>query len=276
VKETNATGAVVARYSQTQNIDEPLAMLRSAATSYYHADGLGSVTSLSSAAGSIANTYTYDSFGKLTASTGSLVNPFRYTARESDIETGLYYYRARYYDQTTGRFVSEDPIGFRAGKNFYRYVRNSAINRSDPSGMYTLQNFTPQGAAQMTIAIGKLVAKLNSSCCIDPDVRRRIFNHLQPFSYGSGATITYQKKLVFNNRELSGQAQPFFDDIWISEAALNGSDTCPLEGIILHELTHLTWHNAWLGVKDPKLAEADAVAKTVACYGSGCQEAPEQ
>jgi hypothetical protein len=45
VEETNAAGTVVARYSQTQNIDEPLAMLRSAATSYYHADGLGSVTS---------------------------------------------------------------------------------------------------------------------------------------------------------------------------------------------------------------------------------------
>jgi RHS repeat-associated protein len=98
VEETNATGAVVARCEQTQNIDEPLAILRSAATSYYHADGLGSVTSLSNGAGSITNTYTYDSFGKLTASTGSLVNPFRYTARESDTETGLYYYRAKYYD----------------------------------------------------------------------------------------------------------------------------------------------------------------------------------
>jgi hypothetical protein len=43
VEETNSTGAVVARYSQTQNIDEPLAMLRSAATSYFHADGLGRV-----------------------------------------------------------------------------------------------------------------------------------------------------------------------------------------------------------------------------------------
>jgi len=100
----------VARYSQGLNIDEPLAMLRSGATSYYHADGLGSVTSLSSAAGSIANTYTYDSFGKLTNSTGSLVNPFRYTARESDTETGLYYYRGRYYDRSIGRFVNEDPI----------------------------------------------------------------------------------------------------------------------------------------------------------------------
>jgi RHS repeat-associated protein len=135
IEETNSSGVAVARYSQTQNIDEPLAMLRSAATSYFHADGLGSVTSLSNAAGSIANTYTYDSFGKLTASTGSLVNPFQYTARESDTETGLYYYRARYYDQTTGRLVSEDPIKFKGGINFYRYAKNNPVNLVDPFGL---------------------------------------------------------------------------------------------------------------------------------------------
>src|SRR6202030_2981895 len=54
IEETNASGAVVARYSQGLNIDEPLAMLRSSATSYYQADGLGSVTSLSNAAGTAA------------------------------------------------------------------------------------------------------------------------------------------------------------------------------------------------------------------------------
>ena len=135
VEETNSSGAVVARYEDTQNIDEPLAMLRSGPTSYYHADGLGSVTSLSNAAGSIANTYTYDSFGKLTASTGSLVNPFRYTARESDTETGLYYYRARYYDQGAGRFLSEDPLDFDGdGINFYSYVANGPTNYDDPWG----------------------------------------------------------------------------------------------------------------------------------------------
>jgi RHS repeat-associated protein len=135
VEETNAAGTVVARYSQTQNIDEPLAMLRSAATSYYHADGLGSVTSLSNAAGSIANTYTYDSFGKLTASTGSLVNSFQYTARESDTETGLYYYRARYYDPQTGRFLSEDPTGYEGGINYYDYAFNNAVSLIDPLGL---------------------------------------------------------------------------------------------------------------------------------------------
>jgi RHS repeat-associated protein len=135
IEETNSSGAAVARYEPTQNIDEPLAMLRSGATSYFHADGLGSVTSLSSAAGSIANTYTYDSFGKLTASSGSLVNPFQYTARENDSETGLYYYRARYYDQATGRFLGEDPFAFDGGDvNFYAYVSNSPMDFMDPMG----------------------------------------------------------------------------------------------------------------------------------------------
>ena len=133
-EETNSTGAVVARYEQTQNIDEPLAMLRSGATSYYHADGLGSISSLSNSAGSIANTYTYDSFGKLTASTGSLINPLRYTARESDTETGLYFYRARYYDPATGRFLSADPLGFFAGINFYSYAKSSPTRFIDPRG----------------------------------------------------------------------------------------------------------------------------------------------
>jgi RHS repeat-associated protein len=136
IEETNSGGTVAARYSQGQSIDEPLAMLRSSTTSYYHTDGLGSVTSLSNSAGAIANTYTYDSYGNLTASTGSLVNSFRYTGREPDAETGLYYYRARYYDQTTGRFIGEDPLGFDGGDvNFYTYVGNNPAKLVDPSGL---------------------------------------------------------------------------------------------------------------------------------------------
>ena len=136
IEETNATGAVVARYSQGLNIDEPLAILRSSATSYYQADGLGSVTSLSNAAGAVAQNYTYDSFGNTIATTGSLVNSFRYTGREWDTETSLYYYRARYYDPVSGRFLSEDPVRF-AGEdaNFYRSVWNAPLSFPDPRGL---------------------------------------------------------------------------------------------------------------------------------------------
>jgi RHS repeat-associated protein len=135
LEETNASGGVVARYTPGQNIDEPLAETRSGTTSYYEADWLGSPTSLSSAAGAVAQTYTFDSFGKNTASTGSIINSFQYTGREFDSETNLYYYRARYYDQTIGRFVSEDPVRFKGGVNFYAYGDNSPTNVTDPSGL---------------------------------------------------------------------------------------------------------------------------------------------
>lgn len=78
--------------------------------------------------------YTLDSFGNQTGSSGSLTNPFRYTARELDSETSLYYYRARYYDPTIGRFISEDPIRFKGGINLYQYVANNPILLRDPSG----------------------------------------------------------------------------------------------------------------------------------------------
>jgi len=136
IEETNATGAVVARYAQDSRIDEPLAMLRSAATSFYHADGLGSITSLSNAAGALVQTYTFDSFGNQTASSGPLTNPFRYTGREFDPETNLYFYRARYYDPQAGRFLSEDPIGFASGDtNAYAYVQNEVTSLADPLGL---------------------------------------------------------------------------------------------------------------------------------------------
>src|ERR1700751_5055137 len=55
-------------------------------------------------------------------------------ATKSDSETGLYYYRARYYDSTTGRFLSEDPTRFINEINFYRYVGNSPSRFIDPRG----------------------------------------------------------------------------------------------------------------------------------------------
>jgi RHS repeat-associated protein len=134
VEETNTSGSAAARYSQNLGVDDPLAMLRSSTTSFYQADGVGAITSLSNSAGALAQTYTFDSFGNQTASSGSLTNPFQYTAREFDPETNLYYYRARYYDQGAGRFLSEDPAAFAAGLNFYRYVFNNPTELRDPYG----------------------------------------------------------------------------------------------------------------------------------------------
>lgn len=138
IEEVDNSGNVLARYTQRQEMDQTLAELRSGATSYFEQDGIGSVTSLSNSAAALANTYSYDSFGNLTGSTGTITNPFRYTAREFDPETNIYEYRARYFDPSIGRFIGEDPMGFEAGTNFYRYVENRPLDLVDPLGLSTL------------------------------------------------------------------------------------------------------------------------------------------
>ena len=85
------------------------------------------------------NSYDYDSFGKLSDSTGTLTNQFQDTGREFDEESGIYQYRARYYDASVGQFLSEDPIGLLGGStDFYAYVRNSPNVATDPSGLQTV------------------------------------------------------------------------------------------------------------------------------------------
>ena len=140
IETANAGGAVISRYAQGQGIDQPLAQSSAGATSYYEVDELGSVTSLTNAAGALTQTYIYDSFGRLTTSSGSITNPFQYAGREFDTETNLLYYRARYYDPAAGRFLSEDPIEFGGGINFYRYVKDNPTNSTDPFGF---QEHTP-------------------------------------------------------------------------------------------------------------------------------------
>lgn len=138
IETVDQSGTVLAKFAQGQNIDEPLAESVGGTTYDYEQDGLGSATSLTNSSGALALTYTYDSFGKVTASSGSVSNPFRYTGRDFDSETGLYYYRARYYDPTTGRYLSEDSVSSSSEANLYIYVNNSPVIFVDPLGLCQL------------------------------------------------------------------------------------------------------------------------------------------
>lgn len=126
----------VSRFVHGPGIDEPLAIEQKGRVYFYHADGLGSITSLTDANGRVAQTFEYDSFGNLGHKGNHVKQPYAYTAREWDGETGLYFYRARYYDSYAGRFISKDPIGFAGGDvNLYGYVQNDPVDFSDPWGL---------------------------------------------------------------------------------------------------------------------------------------------
>jgi RHS repeat-associated protein len=124
-------------YTHGQGTDEHLALERNGQYLYFHADGLGSITAITDASRAVVQAYGYDSFGMVTPTTG-FENSYTYTGREWDKETGLYYYRARYYDPMEGRFISRDPIGFAGGDvNLFAYVQNNPIRFRDPQGLMT-------------------------------------------------------------------------------------------------------------------------------------------
>jgi RHS repeat-associated protein len=182
------------------------------------------------------------------------------------------YYRARYYDQSIGRFVSEDPSGFSAGINYYRYVRNDVVNFRDPAGLYDLQGFSPTDAAQMTIAIGQLWAKLKSEpCCTgNPSLRAELLDMLQPGNYGSGVTIVYQHTIPGDPGETVCGASSRWDRLnnrfRIARAELDGAcGGCGLAGTILHEMAHLTKKG-----QQTSTPEGFAYDVSFNCFGSKC------
>ena len=105
------------------------------ATYYYHFDALGSVVALSDAAGDTVQTYEYSVYGEVAVEDANHPNPYMFAGRRYDIEIGLYYNRARYYNPFTGRFLQADPIVYGAGMNMYRYCSNNPLNLIDPSGL---------------------------------------------------------------------------------------------------------------------------------------------
>ncbi len=94
----------------------------------------GSVVGLVGDGGVIQASYAYEPYGAVSESGSDNGNSQQFTGRESD-RTGVYYYRARYFMPSTGRFINGDPSGFSGGSNIYRYADDDPILGADPSGM---------------------------------------------------------------------------------------------------------------------------------------------
>jgi RHS repeat-associated protein len=240
-EEVDNSGNILAKYTQGQGIDQPLSELRSGTISYYHPDGLGSITSLSNSGASVANTYTYDSLGNLTGSTGTVTNPFQYTGPEFDSEISLYYQRARYYESTLGRFLSEDPFRFFAGSNSYVYVKNQSPNALDAFGLAGSHPGSIDGAwnqARMLLS--------------DPDCANFLKTLLESFNQAPDLDFFLHN---FDNTNFgftpANDQFPNPDDymahvdvinggstVHVSRWAANPSDCCKLGVTLLHEVLH--------------------------------------
>ena len=146
---TDGNGNETFHYLYGIDVDAVLAQDSSTGMLWSLADRLGSIDILTDEDGNVVDRRTFDSFGRVLDETNPSVSfRYGYTGRELDLESGLYYYRARYYDPEVGRFISVDPLGFGAGDtNLYRYVGNNSTNATDPSGLWSLQETWNSGVS---------------------------------------------------------------------------------------------------------------------------------
>lgn len=137
--EFDGDGQVAALYVHGPGADQPLGMRRGGMNFFFHADHRASIRAVTDATGAVVNSYDYDAFGNFETRVEAVANPYGFAGREYDPETGLYNYRARYYDPVAGRFISPDPIRFESGDlNLFRYVGNNPVNFIDPTGQEIL------------------------------------------------------------------------------------------------------------------------------------------
>ena len=144
VIEERTNGDVLsATYVYGLEMDEVVKLHRNGQHYYYHEDALGSITQVSNSTGEIVEQIEYDAFGKPSFFDGNyaplnssaIENPYLFTGRRYDGETGLHFYRSRYYSDQLGRFLQRDPLDFVDGFSVYNYVKGSPANWVDPLGL---------------------------------------------------------------------------------------------------------------------------------------------
>jgi len=146
VADLDANGDVLKTYTAGPGIDNWLSFTdhQTSNTYYYITDHVGTVHAVTDSSGTVVESYRYSPYGKVldvfdengnTISESAIGNRILFQGREYDYDTGFYYFRARWLDPDTGRWLSKDPIGINGGFNQYVFCGNNPVMLVDPLGL---------------------------------------------------------------------------------------------------------------------------------------------
>ena len=240
-------------YLHGPSIDEALAVEQNGKQNYFVSNYLGSVNQAIDQSGASLATYDYSAFGKrntVQQSKNLVPNNYAYTGREHDDETGMYYYRNRYYTANTSRFVTRDPIlalnatpfSFKTyqnrgvendflGTNPYTYVNNNPLKNIDPLGLSVItvgcsasDNAKIQSAAAKADAASQACLNCNDKAAFRQKIRNQTIIHCTTSNISpSGANVC---GYTFGG-----------NDIYVTPNGLSGVPGCGcLQATVLHEV----------------------------------------
>jgi RHS repeat-associated protein len=161
VAERDRFGNFIAEYAFYPGVDNPHSVTTSAGTFVMATETPGNVIGLMpDGTAGVSSQYAYKPFGTMERNDQTVANSLRFQSRPYDSETGLYYFRARYYDPSIARFISEDPIGLAGGINSYAFAGNDPVNGRDPFGLEPCtEEQRARGAIQADFSDGNSVCK---------------------------------------------------------------------------------------------------------------------
>lgn len=146
--------------------DRPLDIIKGNASYFYHRDALSTTTTITNITGNLAASYQYDAYGNLKQSADTIGNPLQFVGAPWDATTGLVDDRARFYDPSTGAFLTPDPMG-----GSYAYAGDNPVNRVDPSGKFNYAIEGGDGGQGCTMAL-----YLSGGCVFQKDQPREHFS----------------------------------------------------------------------------------------------------